>query len=153
MVEHYPLTIHTIDAQVLFNMFYRMMFQLVLPISRELGFPDPTVAAATVALLRIAESVSYSALLATYCVLYNKARRIDPVLTRTPASPTLTFDTFPIYITALINSIGPIQRKDYIGVWLKGRISYRTVFFPASIEMPRRNLAISQVEFRVRHPP
>lgn len=108
----YPLTIHLIDASVLFRIFYFITFSICSALNRELGYPDLAVPAQLQFVINIAQSVAFDALDGAYAVLYNKARRHDFNVVRGQPIPAITFSTFPAFITILINALGPVQRSD-----------------------------------------
>ena len=99
----YSIYEHKLSAAVVFTMFYNIMSPLVF-----VNFHTEIDEVATLDV--ITQSIAYDALLNTYAVLYHKASRVSFGLTGAfgQAAP-FSNNEFPIFVTALINSIGPVQ--------------------------------------------
>lgn len=110
--EFYPVTVHRLDARVLFDLFGRITFQIATSIKHELGFPNFD-AASQRSIREISKCVAYQALLATYSVTFKKGSRHLPTYFHGQHRPLAAHFTFPIYISTLINTIGPLQIGDY----------------------------------------
>lgn len=106
----YPVLAHHLNTTAMFNMFARIIFQICLSINRELGAPN--VVNDLPVIRDITNSVAWDALSAAYVVMYNKGRRFDYGLFANMPVPPILATKFPIFVSALINSIGPIQRDD-----------------------------------------
>lgn len=55
--------------------------------------------------------MAFDALEAAYAVLYNQPRRVDTAVTTGEPIPHTVFSAFPVYVAALINSLGPFESK------------------------------------------
>ena len=99
---NYPIHEHKLIPVALFTMFYNILHPLVYN-----NYPlDPSLTPVDV----ITRSIAYDALINARAVSYQKAIREIPDLVRTlGSSPQVMLYTFPIFVAALINSIGPVH--------------------------------------------
>jgi len=111
--SQYPLTVHNLNVANLLGMFRFIIGHLVWTFTRELGYADPTALNSRAALVAIIDSVAYAALQAAYAVCFNKARAVNSYVVGTMPIPPVASETFPVLITALINSLGPYQSDAY----------------------------------------
>ena len=98
----FPIHEHKLHAPTLFTMFYNTLYPLVYD-----NHPlDPSLTPIDV----ITRSIAYNALVNAYAVSYQKGTHISHNLVRTLGSaPEVTLYQFPIFVAALINSIGPVR--------------------------------------------
>ena len=106
----YPIHVHKLFPPALFTMFYNILHPLVSN-----NYPlDPSLTPVDV----IARSIAYDALVNARAVSYQKAIRESPDLVGTLGIyPQVMLYTFPIFVAALINSIGPVH---FYGVPARG---------------------------------
>lgn len=110
---NYPQHVHALRATSILAMFANIIAPLVLMNYRLLGVQTPTNPADIALLNAISQCIAYDALVATYALLYHKSSRLSVgLLPLFGQNPTIGTNDFPIFITALINSIGPVQLDD-----------------------------------------
>lgn len=106
----YPVHLHEINPVTAFNMFYSILHPLVLRNHRFLGVQTPSDGNDLIELIHINQSVSYDALLSMFAVLYYKNLRFeDSSIGFLGSAPPVAAKKFPVFVTALINSIGPVK--------------------------------------------
>lgn len=108
----WPITIVDLSAEGLHELYSRITFYLVRALSREMGYPQLNAQTLT-DIRNMSRYVGWVALHASYLVSYNKGIKLLPSTFIAAQTPPVSYLTFPIFITALINSIGPIQQDGF----------------------------------------
>jgi hypothetical protein len=107
---NYPFHFHKLNADVCMSMFLNIVTPLVFSMYRTLGASTPVNAADVASLTLTARHVAFIALEAMYNQLYNKAYKLSATAVRQFGNPAVQMSNeFPVFISALITSAGPIQ--------------------------------------------